>query len=49
MRVGIQREAGGEVAEDSGESFYVDAILQSESGISMPQVMEAQVFQTCGF
>lgn len=41
MRIGVQREACGEVSEDIGQRFHVYAVLESHSGERMTQIVEA--------
>ena len=43
MRVGIQGEPGGEVAEHAGHRLDVHAVLEGESGKGVAKVMEANL------
>lgn len=46
MGVGIQREAGGVVAQHPGERLNVDTVLEGHGGKSMPQIMKTAVLQS---
>ena len=48
MGIGVQREAGVGVTEDTRESFCVYAAAHGMGGEGVAQIMEANVRQTCG-
>lgn len=47
MGVGVQGEAGGEVAEHTADCFNVYAILQSYGRKGVAQVVESDLWDTC--
>ena len=47
MGVGVQGEAGGEVAEHTADCFNVYAILQGDGGEGMTEVVESDLWDTC--
>ena len=49
MGVGIQREGGVGVAQDTGQGFGVHAAGQGVGGKGVPQVVEADGFQSQRF
>ena len=46
--VGVQREAGGVVAEGVGEGFHIYAVFQGQSRECMTQIMKSYVFCSDG-
>ena len=44
MGIGVQCEPGGEVAEHTGYSFYVNPILQGNGGEGMAEVVESDLW-----
>ena len=47
MGVGVQGEAGGEVAEHAADRLDVNAILQSYGRKGMAEVVESHLWDTC--
>ena len=47
MGVGVQGEAGGEVAEHTADCFNVYAILQSYGRKGVTKVVESDLWDTC--
>lgn len=47
MGVGVQGEAGGEVAQHTGDGFDVYAVLQCDGGEGVAEVMEPNFRDTC--
>ena len=46
MGVGVQGEAGGEVAEHSGHGLYVYAVLQSDCCEGVSEVVKPDLWDT---
>lgn len=44
MGVGVQGEAGGVVAQHTGDGFDVHAVLQGQGGEGVAQVVEAKLW-----
>ena len=47
MGIGVQGEAGGEVAQDGGYGLDVHAVLQSDGGKGVAEVVEANLGDAC--
>ena len=47
MGVGIQREGGVGVAQDTGQGFGVHTAGESVGGEGMPQIVEPYLWQSC--
>ncbi len=47
MGVGVQGEAGGEVAEDGGDRLDVHAVLQGNGGEGVAEIVEADFRDAC--
>ena len=47
MGVGVQGEAGGEVAEHTGDCLYVHAILQCDGCEGVSEVVESDLVNAC--
>ena len=47
MGIGIQGEAGGEVAQHAGHRFDVHAVLQRDGCEGMAEVMKSDLRDTC--
>ena len=43
MGIGIQREAGGEVAQHTRYGFYVNSVLQGNGGEGVAEVVESDL------
>ena len=49
MCVGIQGEAGGEVAQHAGHGFDVHSVLERDGGEGVAEVVESDFLDACSF
>ena len=47
MGIGVQGEAGGEIAEHTADGFDVNTVLESDGGEGMAEIVEPALRNTC--
>ena len=47
MGVGVQGEAGGEVAQHTGYGFYVNSVLEGNGSEGVAEIMESDLRDAC--